>query len=524
VDQFIDARLARMGLAPAPIADRRTLIRRVTYDLIGLPPTPEEIETFVRDPDPDGKAFEAVVERLLASPHYGEHWGRHWLDIVRYADSSGFANDFERGNAWRYRDYVIRSFNRDKPYDQFIREQIAGDEMAGALQRPEVDARQDETAARAAEGLIAAGFLRLGPRELTGMEVARVARQKFLDDVTDIIGQVFLSHPLQCARCHDHKFDPIPTRDFYRLQAVFATTQFAERQASFLPEENLGGFEERQYLLERRRKFEADMERLEAREEAAGRAWSAERGLDFVPRNEGLKRGLAEDQLVPRHVGYTVEDHGMDRIARKGLERLRWELERYEPFAFSVYSGRTPEMNAVLAPLRVPQGRMTHGTLEASAILTGGDPFSPSKEVTPGVLSMLPGSNDLISRTPFNTIPDSIAGRRTALAAWLVHPKNPLPARSFVNRVWQWHFGRSLAGNPNNFGATGKKPTHPELLDWLAATFVESGWSVKAMHRIILSPALLPFWSGASGASAGECISSRRSRCGWGAGCPRISS
>ena len=217
IDAFINVRIPN-GLKPAPVADRLTLIRRATFDLTGLPPTPEEIESFVNDIKPD--AYKRLIERLLETQHYGEQWGRHWLDVVRYADSGGFANDFERPNAWRYRDYVIRSFNEDKPYDQFIREQISGDEIDP----------------NSTENKIAVGFLRMGPWEQTGMAVARVTRQFFLDDVTDSVGQVFLGHALQCARCHDHKFDPIPTRDYYSMQAVFANTQFAEVNAAFQPE------------------------------------------------------------------------------------------------------------------------------------------------------------------------------------------------------------------------------------------------------------------------------------------------
>ncbi|HAA69991.1 MAG TPA: hypothetical protein DCE55_12690, partial [Planctomycetaceae bacterium] len=226
-------RLLRIGLPenlpPAPPADRLALIRRATFDLLGLPPTPAEIDAFLEDDQPG--SFARLITRLLASPHYGEQWGRHWLDVVRYADSAGFANDFERPNAWRYRDYVIRAFNQDKPYDAFVREQIAGDELTAG-----------ETGSPRVETLIAAGFLRMGPWEQTGMEVARLTRQQFLDDVTNSVGQVFLGHVLRCARCHDHKFDPIPTRDYYALQAVFANTQFAEVDAPFLPSENTTNF------------------------------------------------------------------------------------------------------------------------------------------------------------------------------------------------------------------------------------------------------------------------------------------
>jgi len=221
IDDFINARLAERGLSPAPKADRRTLIRRATIDLTGLPPTLEEVDAFVGDKYP--KAWENLLERLLASPRYGERWGRQWLDVVRYADTSGYSNDFERPNAWRYRDYVIRSFNSDKPYDRFIREQIAGDELFPG--NP--------------EAVIATGFLRAGPWEHTGMSVAAVTRQSFLDDVTHATAATFLGLTLGCARCHDHKFDPIPTREYYRMQAIFATTEFARPKLPFLPNQNV---------------------------------------------------------------------------------------------------------------------------------------------------------------------------------------------------------------------------------------------------------------------------------------------
>ena len=470
VDAFLLARKPG-GLPMASAADRRTLIRRATYDLIGLPPTPEEVRAFVDDPLPDDRAFAKVVDRLLASPHYGEQWGRHWLDVTRYADSSGFANDYERGNTWRSRDYVIRSFNADKPYDQFVREQIAGDE---------IDPKNPEM-------LIAVGFLRMGPWELTGMEVAKVARQKFLDDVTDSVGQVFLAHPLQCARCHDHKFDPIPTRDYYSLQAVFATTQLVERRAPFLPDENTSGFEERKYLEARRERFEKVLSNLGQKEEAAARKWCAERRLPFVSRAKGLKQGIPEDKLPPKHVGFVVEDYGMERIARKSIERLRWELDRYEPYAFSVYDGVTREVKSVLAPVHMPADRMKGGELEQTSILAIGNPFSPIVKVSPGTLSVVNNVRVNAAERGGTTIPNSVQGRRKALAEWITDPHHPLTARVMVNRIWQWHFGQGIAGNPNNFGAMGKKPTHPKLLDWLAVAFIENGWSVKAMHQLVMN-------------------------------------
>jgi mono/diheme cytochrome c family protein len=502
IDAFLAAKLPA-GLAPAPLADRLTLIRRVTYDLTGLPPTPAEVSAFLQDPLADDQAFSKVVERLLSSPHYGEHWGRHWLDVVRYADSSGFANDYERGNTWRYRDYVIRSFNADKPYNQFIREQIAGDELY-ENQPPE---------SKNPELLVAAGFLRMGPWELTGMEVAKIARQRFLDDVTDAVGQVFLAHMLQCARCHDHKFDPIPTRDYYSMQAVFATTQLAERPAPFLPHENINGFEERKYLDLRRADFLAALERLDAKSIQAAQGWFKEKGIDPTTWNNAVtqagesergngrkdfngifnaartimsRKGVAEDQFPPKLYGFSPEDYGHERIARKGLERLKWEQERYQPFAFSVYNGRTPEVKSVTAPLRIPKNPQTEGELEEVAILAGGDPFSPTQKVPPAALSVIEAMQ-VNDGSQGAAIPNTLTGRRTALADWIASPRNPLTARVMVNRIWLGHFGPPIAGNPNNFGANGKKPTHPELLDWLASTFTEQGWSIKSLHRLILT-------------------------------------
>ena len=424
IDVFINARIPN-GLKSAPEADRLTLIRRATFDLTGLPPTPEEVESFEKDIKPD--AYKRLIERLLKSQHYGEQLGRHWLDVVRYADSGGFANDFERPNAWRYRDYVIRAFNSDKPYDQFIREQIAGDEL---------DAKN-------VENLIAVGFLRMGPWEQTGMAVAAVTRQFFLDDVTDSVGQVFLGHALQCARCHDHKFDPVPTRDYYSMQAVFANTQFAEVNAAFQSGENTDGFETHKKYHELRN-----------------------------DENKRMLGGLPKERVTPN-------DFGRERLGRKWSTLFRWGLDRYRPIAFTVYNGKTRFQKNVASRQQKPASdQSTKTTSEKTAILTGGDLFSPADPVEPGALSVVGLKAD---------IPKEANGRRTALAKWITHKGNPLTARVMVNRIWQYHFGRGLVGNPNNFGATGKKPTHPELLDWLASEFMAKGWSVKQLHRLIMT-------------------------------------
>ena len=495
IDAFIATRLP-VGLQVAPRADRKTLIRRATFDLIGLPPTPEEVEAFLKDSHSDTEAFAKVVERLLNSPHYGERMAQHWLDVTRYADTSGFSNDYDRGNAWRYRDFVVRAFNSDKPYDQFVRKQIAGDE---------IDPNDPEK-------IIATGFLRMGPWELTGMEVEKIARQRFLDDVVNSVGETFLAHSLQCARCHDHKFDPVPTRDYYSIQAVFATTQLAERAAPFLPNENLAGFDEKKYLELRYAEHIAVLGRLDDQMLASAQTWFREKGIDPVKwnaivagaadgkfpmrkpmnmrrefkdlfnstRNALMKEGVPEDQFPPKFLGFSPEDYGNERVARKGLERLKWELDRYEPYALAVYVGRTRQYKTIFNPLRMPTDRMTAGELEETCILTGGDPFSAGQKVMPGVLSVL-------SAAQKKPIDSAIEGRRLAFADWVANSENPLTTRAIVNRIWLWHFEQPIAGNPNNFGSAGKKPTHPELLDWLAAIFVEKGWSFKAMHRIIMN-------------------------------------
>jgi mono/diheme cytochrome c family protein len=488
----IDALLAAKmpaGLAAAPPADRRTLIRRATFDLTGLPPTPEEVNAFVGDESPDAVAFAKVVERLLASPHYGERMAQHWLDVVRYADSSGFANDFERGNAWRYRDYVVRAFNADKPFDQFAREQIAGDE---------IDPKNPEM-------LVAVGFLRMGPWELTAMEVPKIARQRFLDDVTNSVGETFLAQSLQCCRCHDHKFDPVPTRDYYSIQAVFAQTQLVERPAAFLPAENVAGFEEKRFIEKKREAYIATLRDLDEAELANAQKWFAQNKRDPAQWNRAvaeaanaerkpgkgerqgtftrarlalIKQGVAESEFPPKGVGFTPQQFGAERIARKGLERTGWEMDRYEPVALSVYDGATPKVTTVVSPIRMPKNPAAETEAEICHIQIGGDAFSNGPEVSPGVLSALHLDSGKF---------EQIGSRRKVFADWVASASNPLTTRAIVNRIWLWHFDQPIAGNPNNFGSTGKRPTHPELLDYLAATFVEQGWSIKQMHRLIMN-------------------------------------
>ncbi len=350
IDAFIGRKLDEAGVKAAASADARTLIRRATFDLLGLPPTPEEVEAFLRAyaENPE-TAWTQLIDRLLDSPHYGEQWGRHWLDVVRYADSSGYANDYERPNSWRYRDYVIRSFNRDKPYDQFIREQIAGDELKPGD----------------AEMLVAAGFLRMGAWEHTGMSVAKVTRQLWLDDVTDSVGQVFLAHALQCARCHDHKFDPVPTRDYYAIQACFSATQFAEVETKWLPEENRNGMEEdRRYHQKRHQRNQELLAQLNRKMADGERKWFADRGLPWKSRREAMQAKAPKDQIPDRKVGFSAADFGQERIGRKWSTRFGWEMDRYKPLAFTAYNGKTRSPKAQSGRIAKPAEPMKVGELE----------------------------------------------------------------------------------------------------------------------------------------------------------------
>jgi cytochrome c553 len=415
-----------------PRADRRTLIRRATFDLHGLPPTPEDVDAFLNDRSLD--AWPKLIERLLASSNYGERWARHWLDVVRYADSSGYSNDFERPNAWRYRDYVIRAFNSDKPYDRFILEQIAGDELF-----------PDDP-----EGRIATGFLRAGPWEHTAMSVAAETRQMFLDDATHATASTFLGLTVGCARCHDHKFDPIPTRDYYRLQAVFATTAFARVRVPFLEQERRNRFEEG------RKGLAALIAQAEAR--------------------------IAEYDALRKNRKLTDEEDEQLKLHRKHLSMHRVSAGRYEPFAFAVSSGLTDGQDDIGPGGAASYLKKVDYEKPATYVLTGGSIAAPAGKVAPGVLSLV----ERYSGSPAPEIPETVSGRRAALARWIADPRNPLTARVMANRVWQYHFGRGIAENASNLGKMGKKPSNPELLDWLAQYFIDRKWSMKALHRVIL--------------------------------------
>ncbi len=498
VDHFINQKCADAGLQLASKATPRALIRRATYDLTGLPPTPEEVDSFERAYlDNAQAAWTELVDRLLASERYGEHWGRHWLDVTRYADTGGMSNDYERSNLWRYRDYVIRSFNSDKPYNEFIVEQLAGDELAdvSVRQRLEVDNEDKLTeqvheiqlsgdyTPQEAEWIVASGFLRLGPWD-NAMVTPEEARQIFLDDLVNITGQTFLSTTMRCVKCHDHKFDPIPTRDYYRMYAAFSTTHMAERPAPFLPQENLIGFDAGRAHVQRMLDFAvAEKNKLIDRRETAAKAWFAEHKLPY--QDEAARKNLADELKPPRNVGLDHVAEGQLKVREQDEWIWNRQLERYQPMAQSVFNATQASMAwngarklRISRPAKAKQPVVSH-------ILTGGALAALGDVVVPGVLSSLAVPVDVRARNPY-VLTEEVDGRRLGLAHWIASPSNALATRSIVNRIWQWHFGTGLAANPNNFGAKGGKPSHPELLDYLAADFVENGWKIKRLHRLIM--------------------------------------
>jgi mono/diheme cytochrome c family protein len=466
IDAFINARLDDAGVAPAIQATPEQLIRRVTFDLTGLPPTPREIDYFSASWKQDAEqAWSDLVDRLLASEHYGERWAQHWLDVARYADTGGFSNDYERSNAWRYRDYVIRSFNADKPYNQFVIEQIAGDELDP--QNP--------------EAIVATSFLRMGPWD-TAMIPQEEARKIYRDDVVHSVGQTFLSTPMRCCKCHDHKFDPIPTRDYYRMYATFSATQPAEMPADFLPKENQNRFDQGKQMVETLHGF-ADDKRIALvdKREAAAKNWYAEHDLPYKDNN--ARKNDPEDKKPPRHTGLDEMEKGRLKVREQDCWIWNRRRERFQPLVQSVFNG--PDLSQNARNLKQPK-KIDDNWLPESFIHVGGDYQAEGDPVAPGVLS---GCSLPVEGSPTDdpyALTTDVNGRRLGLAKWIADPNNPLTARSFVNRIWQHHFGHGIVRTPNNFGAKGSKPTHPQLLDWLAHQFVSGGWKAKPLHRTIL--------------------------------------
>ncbi|MCB0688008.1 MAG: PSD1 domain-containing protein [Saprospiraceae bacterium] len=469
IDYLIDLELDKLGLPKAPLASREQLARRLYFDLTGLPPTYQQIRKFVETND--SSYYNKLVDSLLNQKTYGEKFAQFWLDLVRYADSDGFSNDYIRPNAWRYRDYVIRSFNEDKPFDQFIREQIAGDEM---------DPQDPEMA-------VATGFLRMGPWEHTAMSVAKETRQLFLDDVVNSVGETFLSTPLMCAKCHDHKFDPISSYDYYSLQAVFATTQFADQPAAFLPEENLNFMQEEKkrmnWWIDRTRK---ELDELYAREEAAAHQWYEERGKKYLSKKE--RRKLPDAEQPPRYLGLSNADLGYRKVLQKRFQTLNAEQRKFMPLAFSVYDGSD---RIVFSGREMNKPEETEDSLPRTYLLQAGSVFSPLQEVTPGVLQAISLIDQSETDQPDSALAPEITGsgggRRLALAEWITNANHPLTARSIVNRIWQCHFGQGLTEDPNNFGTASRNPRLVDLINFLAHYLISNNWSLKKLNTLILT-------------------------------------
>ena len=421
VDRFLSAKLREKSLAPSPPAGKRALIRRLTYDLTGLPPSPREVEAFAADASPD--AYEKLVERLLASPAYGERWGRHWLDIARYADTAGDAGDFPVPEAYKYRNYVIDSFNRDKPYDEFIREQIAGDLLPY------------ETEEERWEQTIATGYIAISRR--IGVSPHRL-RHITIEDTIDNLGKTFLGLSIQCARCHDHKFDPIPTADYYALYGIFDSSIYPHAGAEHLP-------------------YRSDFVYRTGAEKAREALRDYEKKL--IVWNDREREKFREYQSFQNML---ITTPGRNRaVVWRELEAIRAER--------AVFARTEPPLETAYA--------VRDGGPKDAAIQVYGDPKSKGPLVRRGFLQILGGKK----------LPEGYAGSgRLLLADAVADPENPLTARVMVNRIWHHHFGAGLVKTTSDFGMRGSPSTHPALLDYLARYFIDGGWSVKRMHRLIV--------------------------------------
>lgn len=427
VDAFVLQQLEAKGLSLSPSADRLTLIRRASFDLTGLPPEPTDIEAFLVDFHPD--AYERLIDRLLASPRYGERWGRHWLDVAGYADCEGRREQhLPRPFAWRYRDYVIRAFNTDKPYDQFLLEQLAGDELTDYEHAPEITQEIEDQ-------LVATALLRMSPdptwANLTGFVPDRL---DVIADAVDVVGSGLMGLTFKCARCHSHKFDPIPHRDYYRLTAIFKGAY--DEHDWLKPELNGFGGAVSAGLGERYLPYVTTAERKQ---------W-AERSAQFQSEMASLK-ALPQDTNTARRIK---------------------ELEANRPVE--------PRLMAL----------WDRGDPSPTYVYRRGNYLTPGTLVEPGLPSVLIQENESFQPKP-PWLGAKSTGRRLAFARWLVQPNHPLTARVMINRIWKHHFGRGIVASVGNFGVMGDRPSHPELLDWLACEFVHQRWSIKAMHRLIMT-------------------------------------
>ncbi len=442
LDAFLLAKLEAKGFAPNPPADKRELIRRLYYDLIGLPPTPREVEEFVADTSPI--AYEKRIDLLLASPRYGEKWGRHWLDLVRFAETNSYERDGRKPNAWRYRDYVVRAFNDDKPYDRFVREQLAGDEMPDG----------------GPDGIVATGYYRLGIWDDEPSDREQ-SRYDGLDDIVATTGQVFLGLTVDCARCHDHKIDPIPQKDYYRLLSFFHNINHYR---------NGGPTDER--LIETdpdgRRAFE-DRSRTRQQKSDELQAALATFEADF----RKLYEQIHNKPIKPSELRRLIRDEGEKLLGKERNQRYGEQRRELQSLMRSKVAGE-------MALCVTEPGSHAPETF----VLIRGNPHVKGDKVEPAFPVVLGGAKPIV---PTPSPGAKTTGRRLVLANWIASPDNPLTARVMINRLWQYHFGRGIVRSSSNFGLHGDQPTHPELLDWLADEWVRKGWSMKAMHRLIVS-------------------------------------
>jgi len=459
IDAFVLAKLEEKGIKPNPPADKLTLLRRASLDLTGLPPTPEEVQALLSDTSPD--AFAQAVERLLASPRYGERWARHWLDLARYADSEGFKSDETRPHVWRYRDYVIQAFNNDKPYDRFVKEQIAGDELY-----PEDP-----------DALVATGFNRHFPDESNARNLMQ-RRQELMFDIVDTVGATFMGLTYGCAKCHDHKFDPILHKDYYRLQAFFANTRIEDN--AILESGAKRAAWQKQYgeWDAKTGEFRKEMAKLAAPEVAK----LDKDNFDKFPEEiqDAITTAAEKRTPIQWHMYYKAKPQ-IGHTEEEGAKRLKGEAAKQ----YAALKAQVKAFDSIKPKeLPVAQAMIDNGRLSPKThVLSVGVYDAYKEEVQPGALSILdPGDMKIVPPAGVES-----SGRRSALANWLTDPKNPLTSRVMVNRIWQHHFGKGLVATPSDFGVMGERPTNKELLDYMAATFVEGGWSMKQIHRLILN-------------------------------------
>jgi hypothetical protein len=459
IDRFLDARLAKESLTPSGEADRAVLIRRVTFDTTGLPPTPEEVAAFVKDPDP--QAYDKLVDRLLASPAYGQRMARAWLDLVRYADSDGFRIDDFRPTAWRYRDYVIKAYNDNKPYDRFILEQIAGDELFPG----DPDA------------LTALGYLRHWIYEYNNRD-ARGQWENILNDITDTTGDVFLGAGMQCARCHDHKFDPLLQRDYYALRSFFNNTVPVEDRIAWT---EAPAADHARQLAKWEKETKAIRDEIAALEKKY-RETATRKAIEIFPDDVQEMIRKPEAQRTPYE----------KQVAALAWRQIDYEYARLDRSIKGDDSVKHADLKRKLAEhdkLKPAEPPYVLSVRETGA--QGFDAVIPKKNtvVPPAFLTVLSANYPAEPAAVTPPADGASTGRRTVLARWLTEKSNPFTARLAMNRLWQLNFRRGLAPYASDFGRLGEPPTHPELLDWLAAEFMDKGWDQKAMHRLVLTSA-----------------------------------